>query len=66
VREHLAGYRSHTTLLAGTLAVLVLAGAFFARVPRPVMLAGAALVFVGAFALLRATFRRRSGGLSFR
>lgn len=66
VREHFAGYRSHTTLLAGTAAVLVLGGSVFAGIPRAAMLAAAAAVFVAAFALLRGAFRRRSGGLGFR
>jgi len=66
VREHFAGYRSHTTLLAATLGVAILAVGVFAGIPRPAMLVGAAVVFVAAFALFRAAFRRRSGGLGFR
>lgn len=65
-REHFAGYRSHTTLLAGTAAVAVLAGQFFAGVPRLIMFPASLAVFVAVFALLRSAFRRRSGGLSFR
>jgi hypothetical protein len=66
VREHLAGYRSHTTLLAGVTGVVTMAILFVARVPQGVMLAAAAAVFVLAFYALRELFKRRSGGLGFR
>jgi len=66
IREHFAGYRSHTTVLAGTAAVAALAGLFFAHTPRGAMLAAAAAVFAAAFYALRLVFRRRSGGLWFR
>jgi uncharacterized membrane protein YhiD involved in acid resistance len=66
IREHFAGFRSHTLVLAGagavaTIAVLVLAG-----LPQPVALAAGIAVLVSAFVALRNAFRRRSGGLSFR
>ena len=66
IREHFAGYRSHTTLLAGLPAVLVAAVAFFAKAPWPVVSASAVATFAVAFVALRTAFRRRSGGLSFR
>ena len=66
VREHVAGFRSHSSLLAGLPAVLVAAGLYFAEAPWPVLVAAAAAAFAGAYALLRSAFRRRSGGLSFR
>jgi len=68
IREHFAGYKSHTTVLAGTLAVATLAIAFFAAGERPsvVGLAAAVVVFVAAFYLLREAFKRRSGGFGFR
>ena len=67
MREHLAGYRSHTTLLAGTLFVLVTGGLFYlAGLVLAVCLAAGAAAFVAAFLLLRRAFRRASGGLSFR
>lgn len=66
LREHLAGYRSHTTLLAGTVAVATLAALFFSEAPRVAMLPGAAAVFAIAFFGLRQLFKRRSGGLGFR
>jgi len=69
VREHFAGYRSHTLLLAGAAAVAVLAGLFYLAPPAlaPVLrLAVAAAVFALTAWLLTAAFRRRSGGLTFR
>jgi hypothetical protein len=67
VREHLAGYRSHTTLLAGTLFVLVTGGLFYlAGLVLAVCLAGGAAAFAAAFLALRRAFRKASGGLSFR
>ena len=66
IREHLAGYRSHTVLLSGGMAVAVLAGSFFAGAPRAVTLIAAAVVFAAGVFALRELFKRRSGGLSFR
>jgi hypothetical protein len=65
VREHLAGYRSHTTLLAGVAFVLVTGVLFYvAGVILAVALAGGAVAFAAAFLALRRAFRRASGGLS--
>jgi hypothetical protein len=68
LREHLAGYRSHSTLLAGVaafVAVTTVALAF-----SPVKLWLVCVVGVGVFGamlyLMRELFRRRSGGLGFR
>ena len=66
IREHVAGYRSHTTLLSASAAVLTMTGLFLARAPRGVMLAVAAGVFLAGFYGLRELFKRRSGGLGFR
>jgi len=67
VREHLAGYRSHTTLLAGFVFVLVVALLFYAAGQLlAVALAVGAVAFVAAFLSLRRVFQRASGGLSFR
>jgi hypothetical protein len=62
IREHFAGYRSHTTLLAGAAGLAVLVGlALVSSVWLPLALAIAFGVFsVAAWALARA-FRRRSG-----
>ena len=47
VREHFAGYRSHTTLLAGTVFVLVVGGLFYlAHLVLAVCLAAGAVAFV--------------------
>jgi uncharacterized membrane protein HdeD (DUF308 family) len=62
VREHFAGYRSHTTLLAGALFVLV-AGALFYL--AGLVLAGL-VTFVADFVALRRAFQKASGGLSFK
>ena len=68
LREHLAGFRSHTTLLSGVAAFLtVTAIVLVAGSGRLWMLAAAALiVFAGSFFGLRELFKRRSGGLGFR
>lgn len=67
VREHLAGYRSHTTLLAGTVFVLVTGGLFYlAGQILAVSLAVGAAAFLASFLALRRAFQRASGGLSFR
>ena len=67
VREHLAGYRSHTTLLAGFVFVLVVALLFYAAGQLlAVALAVGAVAFVASFIGLRRVFQRASGGLSFR
>lgn len=74
LREHLTGFRSHTTLLAGVPGVVVMiAGGYLlgvSGVPGALtvslgILAGAA-TFGLFFVVLRRTFRRRSGGLSVR
>jgi hypothetical protein len=67
VREHFAGYRSHTVLLAGAIGVAVVAGLYVsgAVVAGVALLAG--LAVFGAFGWLFASaFRRRSGGALFR
>jgi hypothetical protein len=67
VREHFAGYRSHTTLLAGTVFVFTVGGLFYlAHQILAVALAVGAVAFAIAFYLARRAFQRASGGLSFR
>ncbi|HEY2480190.1 MAG TPA: hypothetical protein VGI17_15865 [Solirubrobacterales bacterium] len=67
IREHFAGYRSHTTLLAGFVFVVVVAVLFYAAglVLAYALPIGAAC-FLVAFYLARRAFQRASGGLSFR
>lgn len=67
LREHLAGYRSHTTLLSGSVFVLVTGGLFyFSGLILAICLAVGAIAFAVSFVALRRVFRRASGGLSFR
>jgi hypothetical protein len=68
LREHMAGYRSHTTLLSGVAAFLAVTIAVLAAgsVKLWLLVAVAAVSFGGAFYALRELFKRRSGGLGFR
>jgi len=68
LREHVTGFRSHTTLLAGGAAILVVVGLGLGVGLENfgVLLVAGVAVFAGAFYGLRELFRRRSGGLSFR
>jgi uncharacterized membrane protein YhiD involved in acid resistance len=66
IREHFAGFRSHTTVLAAAPAVLTMAILFFTNAPRTAMLGAGVVVFLGAFYVLREVFKRRSGGFGFR
>jgi lysylphosphatidylglycerol synthetase-like protein (DUF2156 family) len=67
IREHMAGFRSHTTLLAGAVFVLVVALLFYvAGQVLALALAVGAAAFLAAFLLLRRAFRRASGGLTFK
>jgi hypothetical protein len=66
-REHFAGYRSHTTLLAGTAFVLVTGALFYlAGQILAVCLAAGAIAFLASFYVLRRAFQKASGGLSFK
>ena len=66
VREHFAGYRSHSSLLAGMAAVLVAIPFYVAGVPQDVIPPIALVAGLVAFFLLRRAFVRRSGGVGFR
>jgi hypothetical protein len=67
VREHFAGYRSHTTLLAGTAFVLVTGGLYYlGGLILAICLGVGAVAFLAAFLTLRRAFQRASGGLSFK
>jgi hypothetical protein len=69
IREHFAGYKSHTSVLAGVAAVAVLGLGFFLLPkgwPQGVNVVAGATVFAAAFYLLREAFKRRSGGVGFR
>lgn len=70
IREHFGGFRSHSSLLAGAVAALAMAVAFFAFGPhnaKPVEIAPIGLaVFAACFWLFRQAFMRRSGGAGFK
>ena len=70
IREHLAGFRSHTSLLAGAAAIAAMVAVFFAAgsddLARGMLLGVGAVVFALAFWGFRTLFKRRSGGLGFR
>lgn len=68
IREHFTGFRSHTSLLAGAVAliVIVVTSLVASGTARLVVLPVAGVVFVVAFWLLRRAFARRSGGVGFR
>ena len=67
IREHFAGYRSHTTLLAGAVFILTTGLVFYvAGQILAVALAIGALAFALTFYLARRSFQRASGGLSYR
>jgi hypothetical protein len=66
IREHFTGYRSHTTVLAGFPAVLVLGLGFFLTLPPIANLAAGIIVFLVGVYVFREAFKRRSGGLGFR
>jgi lysylphosphatidylglycerol synthetase-like protein (DUF2156 family) len=67
IREHLAGYRSHSTLLAGFIFVFTVGGFYYlAHEILAVCLAIGAVAFAVAFYLARRAFQRASGGLSYR
>jgi len=67
IREHFAGYRSHTTLLAGLVFVLVTGGLFYlGGLILAICLAIGAVAFIASFLAFRRAFQRASGGLSFK
>ncbi|MET0615762.1 MAG: hypothetical protein ABW142_09965 [Thermoleophilaceae bacterium] len=68
LREHLGGYRSHSSLLAGVAAfvVVTVVALGFGPVKVWVLLVLGAGVFAGTFYAMRELFKRRSGGLGFR
>jgi hypothetical protein len=67
IREHLAGFRSHSALLAGALAVLVVTPLWLlTALPQVALLAVGMLVLGVGFAALRRAFQVRTGGIGFR
>ena len=68
VREHLAGYRSHSAILAAlaTAALTTPLIVWVPGLPKVLVIALAAVLLVGGLQLLRGVFRRRSGGAAWR
>jgi len=68
LREHLGGYRSHSSLLAGVAAFVAVTVVAIGLGPVElwVLLIVAVAVFGGTFYAMRELFKRRSGGLGFR
>ena len=68
LREHLGGYRSHSSLLAGVAAFVAVTVVALGLGPVQVwiLVVVGALVFAGTFYAMREIFKRRSGGLGFR
>ena len=66
IREHFAGVKSHTVVLALVPAVVAMAVAYFTGAPQwAVVAAGVPVLALAAWGLQRA-FRRRTGGAGFR
>jgi hypothetical protein len=68
LREHLAGYRSHSALLGGVaaFAVVTVVALGLGPVKVWVLILLGATVFALTFYAMREVFKRRSGGLGFR
>jgi hypothetical protein len=67
IREHLAGYRSHTLVLSAAVGIPLFGLLFLATgVPVVVCIGAGAVAFGGSAWLFTQAFRRRSGGAPFR
>jgi hypothetical protein len=68
LREHMAGYRSHSSLLAGAAAFVAVTVVALGLGPVRVwvLVALGVGVFAATFYAMRELFKRRSGGLGFR
>jgi hypothetical protein len=66
IREHLAGHRSHTLVLTGTVTVATLALLLLLGVSRTAVLTIAPAMLVAGFVGFRQLFKRRSGGVGMR
>ena len=68
LREHMGGYRSHSSLLAGLAAfvAVTIVALGLGPVQLWVLVVVGAAVFAGTFYAMRELFKRRSGGLGFR
>jgi hypothetical protein len=59
LREHFSGYRSHSMIIAGVIAVALAAGLYFAGAPWIAIPAGAVVAFAVALWLLVRDYKRR-------
>jgi uncharacterized membrane protein len=66
IREHFAGFRSHSTLLAAVVGIGGAIPLWWTPVPQEVLIVVALLIGFVAWRGLRATFVRKSGGLPWR
>jgi hypothetical protein len=60
LREHFAGFRSHTTILAGVPAVALAGVLYFVKAPWPAVVIVAVIAFAVAFRLLWLAYQRLS------
>jgi len=63
IREHFGGYRSHTLVLSGVVAIATMAILFFVDASRTLLIVGAAAGLLVGVPLFRGLFKRRSGGV---
>ena len=66
IREHFAGFRSHTTVFAAFITLSVMTAVLFATGDRVLLLPVIAIVFPLSFWLFRRMFAKRSGGVGYR
>lgn len=68
IREHVTGFRSHTTLLSSAIAIvtIIVLGLGLGLNVLGLLLIAAVVAFVCSFFALRQLFKRRSGGVAFR
>jgi hypothetical protein len=66
LREHFAGFRSHTTLLAMLAAGITAGVLVWIGAPRALQVGAAAAALGVTFLVMRRAFQRRAGGLGFR
>jgi FtsH-binding integral membrane protein len=68
IREHFAGYRSHTAIFAASAGVLTIVAVTLVVHPIKLWIVAliALVVFGGTFWAAREAFKRRSGGLPFK
>ena len=68
IREHVTGFRSHSTLLSGAIAIVTILALNLVggvNILGPLLIA-ALIAFVASFLALRRLFKSRSGGVAFR